>query len=198
VPNKTGKTTGSKTDSKDDLAAAIKADHSEVKKMFADLKAGTADKAQTWEALVRTLAVHETAEEEILYPTVRAKGGDAVKASVEARLSEEDQAKKVLADMEKMGPNAEAFTMQLASLEKAVISHAEAEEREILPALTKVDGDMMRALTTAYHAAKALAPTHPHKMAPESAVGNMAVGPVVAIMDRTRDLIRDTMKKTRS
>jgi hemerythrin superfamily protein len=188
-----------KTDKKtQDLAAAIRADHEEVKQLFHDLTGGSGDKVQTWETLVRALAVHETAEEEILYPTVRSKGGDAVKPAVEARLAEEDKAKKVLADMEKLGPNGAGFATQLAELEKAVLAHAEAEEREILPKLKDVDDGMMRALATAYQAAKALAPTRPHKKAPESAIGNVAVGPVVAIVDRTRDVIRDTMKKTRS
>ena len=176
-----------------DLAAAIKADHELVKQLFADIKGGR-DGVQAWEALVRALAVHETAEEEILYPTVRSKGGEEMKSVVEKRLAEEDEAKKLLVDMEKLGPTGDGFGEMLAKLEQAVVAHAEAEEREVLPVLAKVDESMMHALATAYHAAKALAPTHPHKSAPESAIGNMAVGPVMAVVDRTRDLVRDAMK----
>ena len=179
-----------------DLAAAIRADHETVKQLFADIKAGK-NGAEAWEMLVRALAVHETAEEEILYPTVRSKGGKEITEVVEQRLAEEDEAKKLLVDMEKLGPSGNGFGEMLAKLEKAVLAHAEAEEREILPTLAKVDESAMHALAAAYHAAKALAPTHPHKAAPESALGNMAVGPVVAIVDRTRDLIHDAMKKAK-
>ncbi|MBV8690653.1 MAG: hemerythrin domain-containing protein [Actinobacteria bacterium] len=179
-----------------DLAAAIKADHETVKQLFADIKAGR-NGTEAWEMLVRALAVHETAEEEILYPTVRSKGGDDAKQIVEQRLAEEDEAKKLLVDMEKLGPSGNGFGEMLAKLEQAVVAHAEAEEREVLPKLASVDESTMHALAAAYHAAKALAPTHPHKAAPESAVGNMVVGPMVAIVDRTRDLIRDVMKKTK-
>jgi hypothetical protein len=35
-------------------------------------------------------------------------------------------------------------------------------------------------------------------MAPESAVGNVIVGPFVAIVDRVRDVIRDAMRKRAS
>jgi len=181
------------TDTSKDLAAAIRADHETVKQLFADIKGGR-DGVQAWEALVRALAVHETAEEEILYPTVRTKGGDEMKAVIAKRLAEEDEAKKLLVDMEKLGPTGNGFGEMLAKLEQAVLAHAEAEEHEVLPALSAVDESMMHALATAYHAAKALAPTHPHKAAPESAVGNLAVGPVMAIVDRTRDLVRDAMK----
>ena len=39
--------------------------------------------------------------------------------------------------------------------------------------------------------AEGIAPTHPHKTAPESAIGNMLVGPFVSMIDRVRDAIRD-------
>jgi hypothetical protein len=39
--------------------------------------------------------------------------------------------------------------------------------------------------------AEKFAPTHAHRMAPESAVGNLLVGPFVAMVDRVRDAIRD-------
>jgi hemerythrin superfamily protein len=169
-----------------------------VKQLFSGLTSAKGDSTETWEALVRLLAVHETAEEEILYPTVRSKGGDGAKAIVEQRLAEEDEAKKLLVEMEKLGPSGNGFGEKLAKLQQAVTAHAEAEEKEVLPLLKDVDEQMMHALATAYQAAKVLAPTHPHKMAPESAVANMAVGPVVAIVDRTRDLIRDVMRKAKN
>jgi hypothetical protein len=75
-----------------------------------------------------------------------------------------------------------------------VFSHADAEEGEELPALrTAADDDTRRRMAKIYHMAKTVAPTHAHKMAPESATGNVLIGPVVALMDRVRDAIRDAM-----
>lgn len=45
-----------------------------------------------------------------------------------------------------------------------------------------------------HEAADAIAPTHPHESAPESATGNLLVGPFVAIVDRARDFIRDATR----
>jgi hypothetical protein len=42
--------------------------------------------------------------------------------------------------------------------------------------------------------AEALAPTHPHPRGPDSALGNIAVGPMVAVGDRTRDALRNVTR----
>jgi hypothetical protein len=49
-------------------------------------------------------------------------------------------------------------------------------------------------MTSELEVAEAMAPTHPHKMAPESAAGNLLVGPFVAMVDRVRDALRDARK----
>ncbi|TDD20689.1 hemerythrin domain-containing protein, partial [Actinomadura sp. KC06] len=46
----------------------------------------------------------------------------------------------------------------------------------------------------AVRAAEATAPTHPHP-GTESATKNMLAGPMVAMVDRVRDLIRDARDK---
>jgi hypothetical protein len=49
----------------------------------------------------------------------------------------------------------------------------------------------MRGMAAAVKAAEALAPAHPHPGV-ESPTANMLVGPFAAMMDRTRDVIRQT------
>jgi hemerythrin superfamily protein len=155
-----------------------------------DLRGKTAE--DTFDDLRRMLAIHETAEEEIIYPALRSLGGDDV---VEARLTEEDEAKKALADLEKMGTSAPEFPGELASFEKAVLAHATAEENEVFPRLrTGFDAERRRRMAEAFLVAEAMAPTHAHKMAPKSAVGNMLVGPFVAMVDRVRDAIKEHSK----
>jgi hypothetical protein len=45
-------------------------------------------------------------------------------------------------------------------------------------------------MRTSLEAAEAMAPTHPHPHGAESAVGNMVVGPFVAVVDKVRDALR--------
>ena len=57
---------------------------------------------ELFEDLVRLLAVHESAEEEVVHPTARRKldHGDEV---VESRLHEEDEAKRALTELYDLG-----------------------------------------------------------------------------------------------
>jgi hypothetical protein len=67
------------------------------------LRAAEATQQQElFEDLVRLLAVHETAEEEVVHPTARRKldHGDEV---VESRLHEEDEAKRALTELYDLG-----------------------------------------------------------------------------------------------
>src|SRR4051812_19143021 len=102
-----------------DLATAIRQDHELVKELFITCERGGDAGREAWEALVRLLAVHETAEEEVLYPTVRSVGGEA-EGAVKARLAEEDQAKKELSELEKMGPDAPEFHARFLEFRRAV------------------------------------------------------------------------------
>jgi hemerythrin superfamily protein len=177
-----------------DIVDAVLEDHERFRRLFADFEQATGgQRSELWQALVRGLAVHETAEEEIVHPQVRrwVDGGDDI---VDERLAEEDAAKKELADLEKLGADDDEFESRVRAFMEKVFSHADAEEGEELPALrTAADDDTRRRMAKIYHMAKTVAPTHAHKMAPESATGNVLIGPVVALMDRVRDAIRDAM-----
>jgi hemerythrin superfamily protein len=144
-----------------DVVDLLTSQHEQVKALFTRLKNVKGEAArEPFDELRRMLAVHETAEEEVVYPALRQQGADDI---VQARLAEESDAKQVLADLEKMGPTAPTFASELAGFEKAVLAHAEAEEREVFPRLTQnVDSDERRKMGRAVLAAEAVAPTHPH------------------------------------
>lgn len=177
----------------EDVVDLLLAQHERVKSLFTtlrNLRGQTAE--EPFNELRRMLAVHETAEEEVVYPALRAAGADDI---VQARLAEEAQAKDTLADLEKMGTSAPEFSGALAAFEKDVLAHAAAEEQEIFPRLRReFDADQRRQMTQAVRAAEAFAPTHAHKNAPVSATGNLIVGPFVALVDRVRDAIREFSK----
>ena len=172
----------------------IRRQHDQIRELFdAVERAEPEARAEAFEPLVRLLAVHETAEEMVIYPM--AKGGEAGKEIVEQRKAEEDSAKKELVELEKLDPASSEFIKRLAAFRILVFDHAEAEELEVFPLLTEVaDTEQLKRMTAQLEVAEAMAPTHPHKTAPESAVGNLVMGPFVAMVDRVRDAIRDAGK----
>ena len=104
----------------EDVVDLLIAQHQQVKNLFARLHTATGDAAEEpFHELRKMLAVHETAEEEVIYPVLRSHGADDI---VEARLGEEADAKQALANLEKMGPTAAQFPAELASFEKAVLA----------------------------------------------------------------------------
>ncbi|HEY3723291.1 MAG TPA: hemerythrin domain-containing protein [Acidimicrobiia bacterium] len=179
-----------KHDSAVDVIDAILEDHRRIKELMSEVDAAPPDgRDEPFQRLVAMLAVHETAEEEVVHPLARkASGGDAI---VEARLAEEAKGKEALARLEKTGPQRADFDELFEQLRDDVLAHAEHEETEEHPKLREAtDAQRRRDLTRIFRAAESTAPTHGHAHAPESATGNMLVGPFVAIADRARDAIR--------
>jgi hypothetical protein len=117
------------------------------------------------------------------------KNGDKV---IDARLAEENEAKKMLQALEQMGPSAQGFDALFAELRKAVLEHAEHEEREEFPELRTHSSAELRVMSAAIKAAEAAAPTHPHPGV-ETATKHMLVGSFAAVTDRTRDIVRKAM-----
>ena len=174
----------------EDAVSFLERQHGDVRNLFDALKSGEDDRTDTFQCLVRLLAVHETAEEMVIYPAIRSKVPNG-KELAEARLKEEDDAKQLLSDLEKMGTEAAEFDTKLAAFERAVLDHAEHEETEVFPKLREhLDAETLETLRTALIAAEAIAPTHPHPHGPESGVGNLMVGPFFAVADRVRDAIK--------
>jgi hemerythrin superfamily protein len=181
-----------------DVVDLLLEQHSEIRSLFSQVQAaeGTA-KRELFEDLVRLLAVHESAEEEVVHPYARRKieGGEEV---VEQRLREEDEAKRALAELYDLGVDHPDFNPKLAALADAVIQHATHEESdEFLRLRGTVDADRLRRMAGALKAAEATAPTRPHPNTPESAAGNLLAGPPLAVFDRIRDAMRDWRQRNK-
>lgn len=178
-----------------DVVDLLQAQHQEVARLFDQLEQGGTDSVETFECLVRLLAVHETAEEEVVYPAVRSIGTDGDRIA-DARTTEEDEAKKALSELERIGVKDQSFADRLAAFRLRVMEHAGREEREVFPLLRQsLDEDTRRSMRSALETAERMAPTHPHPHAPESAVGNLLTGPFVALADKVRDAIRGATRR---
>ncbi|MET9509449.1 hemerythrin domain-containing protein [Streptomyces flavidovirens] len=176
-----------------DVVALLMRQHGDIRNLFDEVEAATGEeRREAFRRLVRLLAVHETAEEEIVHPFARRSlpGGEQV---VEDRLAEERAAKEMLADLDDMDTDDPKFLPRLQALRTDVQEHARAEERyEFTHIRRSTDATNLAAMAKAVKAAEAMAPTRPHPGV-ESAVANLALGPVAALMDRTRDAVRKAM-----
>ncbi len=172
-----------------DVVDFLVSQHEQIKSLFAEaLSAAGKEREDAFVRLRRLLAVHETAEEEVVHPRTKRKIADG-QTIVSARLEEENEAKKVLSELEKLDVTSEEFTRKLTELRDAVVDHAQREEAEEFAKLgEELSGDELERMGRAAKLAEAIAPTRPHAGV-ESQVANLAAGPFAAMLDRARDAI---------
>ncbi|MFF7206516.1 hemerythrin domain-containing protein [Streptomyces sp. NPDC008141] len=177
----------------DDVVSLLMRQHGDIRNLFDEVEAAKGgERQEAFRRLVRLLAVHETAEEEVVHPYARTNmpGGEKV---VEDRLAEEHEAKEVLATLDDMDTSDPTFMPQFLALRTKVQLHARAEERyEFTHIRRHTDPARLATMAKGIKAAEAMAPTRPHPGV-ESATANVALGPVAALMDRTKDAVRKAM-----
>jgi hemerythrin superfamily protein len=178
-----------KIESGQDVITFLETQHRQIKQLFAEVRASTGDQRQsTFTALRRLLAVHETAEEEVVHPAAR-KSLPAGEAIVNARLQEENKAKKQLSELEALDPDSPEFEAQFSTFTMDVLAHAEAEERqEFEPLASSLNEEELTRLRRTVELAERFAPTRPHPGV-ESQTANLVAGPFAAMVDRARDLL---------
>ncbi|MFO7251967.1 MAG: hemerythrin domain-containing protein [Actinomycetes bacterium] len=178
-----------------DVIDLLQRQHALIRNLFDEVERSTGDaRREAFQRLVRLLAVHETAEEEIVHPYARRvlPGGVEV---VDDRLEEERKAKELLQHMDEAGVDDPDFMTNLERLRLDVLAHARAEERyEFVQLRAHTSEAERRTMAAGVKAAEAMAPTHPHPGV-ESATKNVLVGTPMAIFDRVRDVVRKAMGK---
>ena len=167
--------------------------HQQVRGLLDDVLASSGEERQRYFDSVRELlARHETAEEMIVRPlTRRAPGGQQV---AEGRMEEENEAKEVLAGLEKLDVDSAEFTQKFSEFRQAVLDHAQAEETDEFPLLRQNnDEDALVKARDRVRRAEAMAPTHPHPSARTTAA-NYVAGPFAAMLDRAKDAFSSSDK----
>ena len=179
----------------EDVIEFLVRQHNLIEDLFDEVLHASEDKAreQAFVDLRQLLAVHETAEEMVVHPRARSEidGGDEI---VDARLEEENEAKKELSRLEKMDIGSAEFIEALAKFREDVVEHAHHEENDEFSRLSReLSAEELDRMAGAVRAAEAIAPTRPHPGV-ESAVANFAVGPFASMLDRARDAIQGAMR----
>ena len=166
-------------------------DHQEVDELFR--RVNLSEKAESIDELtkqiVHDLSVHAAVEEQFVYPLVRAKidGGNAM---ADEAIEEHQQAKRLLADLEKLDAGSADHTKAMQDLIETIRHHVEEEEAEVFPKLRdEVDASTLDKLGTLVEQAKKVVPTHPHPLVPGTATAQLVAGPWAATMDKVRDLL---------
>jgi hemerythrin superfamily protein len=170
----------------DDIIGVLLNQHARVRDLFAEVHVSVGDEKRTKFAELRALlAVHEAAEEMILRPVAKREAGER---EVVARNEEEEEAGRILAELERMDPDGSQFEAKLGEFEKAVGEHADHEEREEFPAVrTGCSQEQRQKMGKRLLRAERTAPTHPHPAAAGSPAAQWAVGPFASLLDRARD-----------
>jgi hemerythrin superfamily protein len=175
--------------SAEDVVTFLKQQHEEIKSLFARVESARGDERQeAFTDLRRLLAVHETAEEEVVHPRARRELDDGEQV-VDARLQEEHEAKETLAKLETLDVDSAEFEQLFASFREDVLKHAAAEEEQEFGRLAdELDQELLERMERAVKLAEATAPTRPHPGV-ESAKANLLAGPFASMLDRARDAL---------
>jgi hypothetical protein len=142
---------------------------------------------QVAEVLTAVVARHLSAEEQYLYPTVRAVGG--------ARLAEREIAahaalRHAFRALDATAPENPAFATRSAEVTALLRRHRRAAARDLFPALrSAVDAADLIRLGNRVETAEEAAPTRLHLATPLRPPWNRLIEPAVGLVDKVRDAV---------
>lgn len=167
-----------------DVTTVLRDQHAEIRRAFRRAALPGPGRNDAFRALVRMLAVHEAAEQAHVHPTTRRVGRKTMAA---ARVSEEERATRLLAQLWQAGPRGAGYLGRLWVLRREVLAHAAREEREEFPVLDRLGRARRWLLGVEVWLARELAPTRPHPKVTGELANKLAM-PVFGPADRIRDL----------
>lgn len=182
-----------------DVFELLSADHADVKGMLTILEKSlghddASDKIQAARQEVADYLVidssrHEAAEERYFWPAVRDRLSHGSELADEA-ISQEQQAKEILARLDKLNSRDAEFDQLLAEFIPAARRHIAFEEARVWPSLRQaLSPAEAQDLGDKIQTAEDKAPTRPHPHTPPSPGVLKTAGPAVAVIDRLRDAI---------
>ena len=176
-----------------DLTDVVSEDHRRLEAVFSQLEEDAHDRGnrrRLVEHLITELVGHTVAEEQHMYPVVRARliDGDS---QAEAQLREHAEIEEVMKELEGTDAADARFEELLRALTTSFRRHADHEERELLVRLREAcSGQELVDLGRKADAAKRSAPTRPHPGLPDTPPANRVLDPGAGLVDRVRDRMR--------
>jgi hemerythrin-like domain-containing protein len=183
-----------------DVFTALAKDHEEVKGMLAELEKGRAKatgasedqlarRKKMTDELIISESKHEALEEMYFWPAVREYHAAGNTLADEAT-GQEQEAKEVLAKLDKLDASDAEFEDLLGTFIGAAREHIEFEETQVWPGLRVVlPAETAAELGSKITEGKKTAPTRPHPHTPASPGVLKATGPAAAAADKARDAV---------
>jgi hemerythrin-like domain-containing protein len=183
-----------------DVFTVLATDHEEVKGMLAELEKGPskatgasqdqlARRKKMTDELIISESQHEALEEMYFWPAVR-KHHAAGNTLADEATGQEQEAKEVLAKLDKLDASDAEFEELLGTFIGAAREHIEFEETEVWPGLRAVlPAETAAELGGKITEGKKTAPTRPHPHTPASPGVLKAAGPAAAAADKARDAV---------
>ncbi|NJC72220.1 hemerythrin domain-containing protein [Planosporangium thailandense] len=167
-------------------------DHHEISELCARLRESPADSPATGqlaEVLVATLSRHLSAEEQYLYPTVRAALPDGAHL-VDQELDEDREMLHTLQQLRRMTPDDPEYVGVVDAVTRLARHHTQRASLEIFPRLRAVcDENELIRLGNRVEIAYEAAPTRPHPATPVTPPANKVVDPAVGVVDKILDAV---------
>ncbi|MGH3158632.1 MAG: hemerythrin domain-containing protein [Streptosporangiaceae bacterium] len=183
-----------------DVFEILRQDHEQVKAMLAQLEAGPTvrsgasqaqleERKKLTEQMIIEESRHEAVEEQYFWPAVRDQGAAGENVAAQA-VSQEQDAKQVLAELDKLEPADERFETLVTKFTADAREHITFEETQAWPILrVRISAEEAAELGEKLAKAKGSAPTRPHPHTPPSEGVLKTAGPVVAAADKARDAV---------
>jgi hypothetical protein len=150
---------------------------------------GAPERRPLVDVLVATLSRHLSAEQQYLYPTVRAVVSDGDRLA-ERELAEDATILRTLKELGRTEPTDRRFPALIDSIGAQVRRHDRVAAREIFPLLcTACSGAELVRLGNRVQVAREAAPTRPHPAKPQSPPANKVVDAAIGVLDKVRDVL---------
>ena len=181
-----------------DAIALLKKDHREVEALFKSFEAagGAGERRKIVRKIITALSIHAVIEEQLLYPLLRQEEIVDEDDVLEA-LEEHHVTKVSLLELDNMTAKEERYAPKVRVLAEMVRHHVAEEEKEMFPKLRKLGAPRLKELGAQLEQARKVAPTHPHPGSPDEPPGNVLVGALMALYDRSKDAVKATAKRAR-
>ncbi len=134
----TDRDTWTNEESTTEALALLRGQHRQVEGLFLAITRAESpvQKRKLFQSLAQAITIHATLEERHFYPAVRAPETESL---LDESLQEHKQVRSLIAQIERLGESAPAFSDKIRELERAVEHHArEEEEKKLFPQVEKL------------------------------------------------------------
>lgn len=174
-----------------DVVDVLTTDHHEVLDLLQQIKVSTnaEERRDLADTVISELVRHSVAEEMFVYPAMRKHLPDGDQA-VDHDIKEHKELEQTMKKLEAVGADDPGFNQLLGQLETVLRDHVQDEEADQFPGLrAQVPRAELVEIAKKVEAAKKVAPTRAHPLAPNNPVFHKLVGPGVGLVDRLRDTL---------